>query len=43
MLALENSAKKFRMLQMHKENYEINPKFWKQKSIPMLTIPQAFP
>jgi hypothetical protein len=31
MAPLEKSTKKFRMLQMYKENYESNPKFYKQK------------
>jgi hypothetical protein len=33
MVALGKFGKKFRMLETHKENYEINPKFCKQKGI----------
>jgi hypothetical protein len=31
MATLGKFAKKFKMLQMHKENYESNPKVYKQK------------
>jgi hypothetical protein len=43
MPTLGKFAKKFRMLQMHKENYEKNSKFCKPKSIPMQAIPKASP
>jgi hypothetical protein len=37
------STKKIRMLQMHKENYESNPKICKQKLIPMHPILEVSP
>jgi hypothetical protein len=43
MAPLGKFAKKFRMLQMHEKNYEINLKFCKQKSIPMHPILEAPP
>jgi hypothetical protein len=36
-------AKNFRILQMHKENYERNLKSCKPKLIPMQTIFEVFP
>jgi len=40
---LGSLQKKFRMLYMHKENYESNPKLCKQKLIPINPILEAFP
>jgi hypothetical protein len=43
MASLGKFAKKFKMLQMHKENYESHLEFWKQKFIPMHFTPKVCP
>jgi hypothetical protein len=43
MAPLGKSTNKFKMLQMHKKNYESHPEFCNQKFIPMYPIFEASP